>query len=237
MITALIDGDFLMYICSYQKANTPQNTLESVINSTDTFLQEIFKVTEATHYLGFLTGSPNFRKEISPDYKANRVKKELPEFFRDVRNHLVDNWNFIYKAPYEADDLLNMHKNDNTIIVSTDKDLLLLPGLHYNPVKKTFISTTPEDAEKAFWSSMITGDRSDNIKGLPGKGIRYVEALLVNNVRLELSLPALILGEYIKHYGEYSGINKFNTNYNLLKILEKPLETDSNFQYLEPIQL
>lgn len=230
---ALIDGDFLLYFCTYQKAGSPQLTPESVINSADTFLREILNTVETNEYIGFLTSPKNFRKVDNPDYKANRKKVELPEYFHILKEHLIENWDFKVRELYEADDLIGIHyRKDSHIIISPDKDLLMLEGMHYNPIKKCFISTEPGTAFIFFWSSMIIGDKSDNVKGIEGRGPAYTTRLLEEH--LGTPVEALIFNEYIQHYGEYEGIQNFYKNYNLLKILTKPLVTDLDFELFKP---
>lgn len=230
---ALIDGDFLLFICTHQKRDTEIN-LESVINSADTFLNEILMRVEAQEYLGFLSVSPTFRKILYPEYKINRSSKPLPKFFFELRNYLENNWGFKTKSLYEADDLVNIYKNihKDTIVVSPDKDLLKLRGLHYNPIKKTFISTTPEEEYLYFWTSMITGDSTDGIKGIEGKGRKFAETLLSD----KNDLHNLVFNEYVKHYGEVGGIENFYKNFKLLKILDAHLVTDKDTELFNPIK-
>lgn len=236
---ALIDADFLLYLCTYQKLGSPEQTPESVINSADTFLWEIFKRVEATHYIGFLTAPNTFRKASYSDYKANRKKVELPQHFHLLKDHLKTAWKFIEELGYEADDLINIYKfklNDDYIVVSPDKDILKLKGLNYNPTKKVMISTTPQEEFIYFWRSMLHGDRSDNILGIDGVGPVKASKLIVDDQDL-ITCRQIVLNEYIGIYGEYEGILNFKKNYFLLKLLEKPLDTDRGFIYITPLEI
>ncbi|MEM4379927.1 MAG: hypothetical protein QXL01_04485, partial [Thermoplasmatales archaeon] len=60
--------------------------------------------------------------------------------------------------------------DENSIICSIDKDLHQLPGQHYNFVKSEFFVIDENEAALAFWSSMLIGDASDNLPGIPGLG-------------------------------------------------------------------
>ena len=61
-------------------------------------------------------------------------------------------------------------KNRDHIIVSQDKDLKNIPGWHYNPVNEKLWYTTLQEANHHFWCQVLTGDRVDNILGIPGVG-------------------------------------------------------------------
>lgn len=47
-----------------------------------------------------------------------------------------------------------------------DKDLNQLPGHHYNPVTDERYYVTEFEGLKSFYTQLLTGDRTDNIKGL-----------------------------------------------------------------------
>ena len=55
-------------------------------------------------------------------------------------------------------------------MASIDKDLLQLPGRHYNFVKDEWINVSLHDAERKVWELMLIGDVSDNIRGIQGVG-------------------------------------------------------------------
>jgi hypothetical protein len=55
------------------------------------------------------------------------------------------------------------------ICVSLDKDLLQIPGYHYNFVKGIESFVSPIDGLRSFYRSVITGDSTDNIPAFDGK--------------------------------------------------------------------
>ena len=81
-------------------------------------------------------------------------------------------WKAILCEGYEADDALGIEatKDKNTVICSLDKDLLQIPGKHYNWVKKEFKTITPDNGLLAFYTQTLVGDTSDNITGVVGIG-------------------------------------------------------------------
>ena len=165
---ALIDADLVAYRCA---ASAENDDAGIALYRVDKLMQEIIGDVGASNYRGFLTGSNNFRKALTPDYKANRKGKPLPVHLQTCREFLVNNWKVTVTDGYEADDALGMHQRTaGTIICSLDKDLRQVPGQHYNWVKKEFFSVTPEEGLLSFYTSVLVGDRSDNIVGINGIG-------------------------------------------------------------------
>ena len=56
-----------------------------------------------------------------------------------------------------------------------DKDYMQFEGTIYNYRKKEFIKVSKEEAYFNFWSQMIIGDSSDNVKGVKGLGKSWCE--------------------------------------------------------------
>ena len=133
-------------------------------------MQDILYLTDAKEYKAFLTGPGNFRKEINPGYKANRKDKPLPMWLASCREYLISAWNAEVTEGHEADDALGMHQTEDTIICSIDKDLLQIPGKHFNFVKQEFLDVLEADGIRHFYKQMLIGDRSDNIFGVNGIG-------------------------------------------------------------------
>lgn len=219
----LIDGDFFLFTCTHNKKGITK-TFEEVTQSADFLLNTILSKTKAAKWLGILTGVDNFRKIQNPTYKANRKGRELPPFFQELREYLKDTHGFVAFRHYEADDIVNIYKHkygiENTTVVSPDKDVLNLTGNWYNPLKGELGTTSQEEADNAFWASMITGDNTDNIPGLQGKGKVWAEKLFTGNPEAELSHA--VLTSYTSTYGEYKGITEFFNQYIMLKILDEP---------------
>ncbi len=119
----------------------------------------------------FVSGTKNFRKTIYPEYKANRAKLVRPPCLEEVKQWFIDNG---YTEPIvdhlEADDLLGLHQEEDTVIVSIDKDLLMIPGWHYNYVKDELLYVTEWTGIYTFYNQLLVGDPTDNIKGAQGIG-------------------------------------------------------------------
>lgn len=173
MTTALIDGDIVAYRCaaSCQKQGVLVEPVEVSLNRADELILRILHETNSEFYYPFLTGSNNFRMKYNPEYKANRKDKPKPEWLEQTREHLVLQWNAQVSDGCEADDLIAIEQTknpDETIICSIDKDLLQIPGRHFNFVKSDFKTVTPIESTFNFYWQFIMGDTSDNIFGFDG---------------------------------------------------------------------
>lgn len=216
--TALFDGDGICYIAGLPK-NGILRPLEEVFEYVDAILSDGVKKTNCEAYIGYLTGSNNFRKDINPEYKANRKGKEKPPYFKEIREYLINKHNFQEFKGLEADDCISIIAKHykNTVIVSVDKDLNMLEGTVYNPRKQLIAVNTKEDFDKYFWTSMIVGDTADNVKGIPGYGPKKAEIILSDTSK---PYHTLVLNAYVEAFKE-DGVSEFCKNYYCLKLLDK----------------
>ena len=173
MTTALIDGDIVCYRCaaSCEKQGVVVEPVEVALMRVDELIRRIIHETSAEFYYVYLTGSNNFRLKYNPEYKANRKDSVKPQWLEQCREHLVLNWQAQVSDGNEADDLMAIEQTknpDETIICTIDKDLLQVPGKHYNFVKSEFKTISPKDGLFNFYWQFIMGDKSDNIFGFDG---------------------------------------------------------------------
>jgi DNA polymerase-1 len=182
---ALIDQDLLCYRCA---ASAENDDLGIAIYRIDELLDNILTKTEATSYRAFLTGPNNFRKQIYPEYKANRTQPK-PRHLEDLRVYSLDKLNAeLAPANLEADDALAINQTEETIICSLDKDLLQVPGKHFSweisgkgwNRPDTFTDQTELEGLRLFYKQCIKGDPSDNVKGIVGVGTKGADKLLDN---------------------------------------------------------
>ena len=130
----------------------------------------------------FLSQGRCFRHEkvaTMLEYKGNRKDAVKPKHYDAIREYLVENYGAIMFSSIEADDALAMAQTEDTVICSIDKDLLQVPGLHYNWVHardennestgKALITQEVGDAK--LWQQVLTGDGTDNIPGIYRCGI------------------------------------------------------------------
>jgi hypothetical protein len=147
----------------------------------------------------------NFRMEVATikPYKGNRNKAWRPTYEQEIKAHLVKNWKGEYTLGQEADDALGIAQSKEdwgeSVIVTNDKDLDMIPGCHYNFVKDERYTITPDVAIQYFWYQMLVGDSTDNILGCPGIGEARAKKALkdVPPLKLEAAVWAL----YVQSYG------------------------------------
>lgn len=253
--TAVIDGDYIIWIaCNGNKVLDDKGrpvrkdgkfvytdkTVEEAIATCDAYINDVLNVTRADSFILALTGVKNFRLKIDPAYKANRVGMDKPLWFEPVKEHMRNFWGGIEVDGLEADDIVSIIYNnlDNTFIVATDKDLLdCIPGKHFDTRrgKACFITTTESQAEFNFAKSLLVGDAIDGISNMKkGYGPKTAEKdLLASQETTPIEAARSI---YLKEFGDKEGEEKFNKQYNLLKMIDS-LETLPEgiiFEVLEP---
>jgi len=193
---ALVDADILLYRVGYTTQEEPegiaQYRMEELVN-------RILESVEATSYAFYLSDgrTSTFRAKINPDYKANRTQPK-PIHYDMLKRYLIEAWNAEVQVEQEADDALGIaqwadyswglseaSESDTdpawvaeTVICSIDKDLLQIPGHHYNFVKEEHRYITPEEGLIFFYQQLLIGDTADNIKGVAGIGPKKAEKLL-----------------------------------------------------------
>lgn len=183
----------------------------------DKTIQDILNDVHAVAYNVFLTGSSNFRRTLDPQYKANRPEQR-PNHWQAVRDYLIQQHRAVLCEGCEADDFLGIHQDklgDSTVICSIDKDLLQVPGNHFNFVKKESYHITPEEGRKRLYTQSLVGDRSDNIFGVAGIGpVKAGRALEGLTTEEELYRKCLELYE--------GNAERLNLNMKLLYVWRKP---------------
>ena len=209
---ALIDGDIVVYRAAASAEDSDQWV---ALARADKLMQDILEDTQADSYKVYLTGAGNFRREIAPSYKAHRPESR-PQHWQAVREFLVTQHKAVVCDGFEADDQLGIDQDKvsgSTVICSIDKDLLQIPGNHYNFVRKEFQSVTHDAGIKFLYMQSLIGDRSDNIIGVQGLG----------PVKAAKALEGLLPEEYYdKCKALYDDDERFHLNMQLLYIWQKP---------------
>lgn len=160
----------------------------------------------------------NFRYSIAKTpgpngegYKAGRAEK--PYHLQFIRDLLISKYNAEIVEGFEADDALGFYQTEKTIASHIDKDINMIPGMHYNHVERIFYRVTEfghlELTEKrklklyglmGFYAQLLMGDRTDNIPGVPRCGPVAVYNLL-NDAVEEDDLMEIVFGVYNKNFG------------------------------------
>lgn len=178
-----------------------------------------------TSYELYITNcKKSIRKEISSYYKSNR-KKNI--WVNEIRKRLIDQDNVIFDNEYEADDLIAdrarelNEKGFEYIVVSIDKDLKQIPGVHFDyypiyehqkddlgNVTKVFKQlkglsfTTPFESWKMLALQVLMGDSGDRVKGIPKIGPKKAE-LILKDCRTPKEFQNAVVRSYIYHSDKF----------------------------------
>lgn len=203
--TLYVDADVSLYrSCVLSEVETDWGndlwTLHSDLGQAkEIFSQEIAKLgdffPDGPIVLCF-TGKTNFRKDIMPTYKANRKKVRKPLLMGPLMDWAMGLWQSEKVEGLEADDLLGLLGQDN-VMVSVDKDLRTVPGLHFNPDKpeEGVVTVSQELADYNHLFQTLCGDSTDGYKGCPGVGVVGAAKLLVGD---DQAMWAAVVGAFEK---------------------------------------
>jgi len=147
---------------------------------TDAYLELIFKRTESDRYKLFIGGEGNFRKDLYPEYKANRKNLMKPLLYDVCVDYLKSNYGAVPVDDMEAEDAVGIATSEysDCVIVHIDKDLNQLPGTHYDFKKDVLYEIDEYNAYYNLYKQVIMGDATDNIPGLAGYGEKKAEKAL-----------------------------------------------------------
>jgi len=185
-----IDGDIILYkVCwAVQKEvewDDGELTLYSDMKELkDTFNIHLTNLLEKTGYdkytICLSDHENNFRKKIFPDYKANRKSKMKPLGYKKLEDHLIVSYCTRFMQDLEADDVVGimMTRFPGGMSASIDKDMLTIPGTHYNMDTEYKFGIDINVANFHFYKQVLTGDAVDNYKGCPGIGVKRALDLL-----------------------------------------------------------
>lgn len=187
-----IDGDIVCYRVA-SKAEKEGETLEEALAGARVALQSIINVCGEEGVI-YLTDSPsNFRiaeaSEAFP-YKGNRKDAPRPPLLGDIKQWMIDEYDAELQVGQEADDALSIAAcTKGHGIATIDKDLDGCPGWHYNWVKGDMYYVSGLEADRFFYTQMLTGDSTDNIPGLFKRTGKKVMAKVKAPLQ-ELNAPA-----------------------------------------------
>jgi len=182
LTNVLVDADIIAYRAAFSAKDEPEKQARQKVDDIcsgimyDCFYPINYTLGQNAWF--YLTGSGNFRKDLATIkvYKGQRPPK--PEHLPATRDQLVQQWGAEIVEGQEADDAIGIKATDlkgDCTIVSIDKDLLMIPGTHYNFVKKEWTEVSQEKGDYFFYKQLLTGDQVDNIQGVPGIGPKKAE--------------------------------------------------------------
>ena len=190
----LIDADSLIFASCYRKRETPDDEkyYTDIADARNKFDQQYMKIVNDLEMryaidkvLCFSGSKGNFRKLITPVYKANRKKQELPPLLNEMHQFVKEQYDSIWGSGIETDDMVARYwkkisddiGRDEVMIVSIDKDYKQFPCLMYNYhyKHKEILDISEEEAMYNFYEQCIVGDTADNVNYFKGKGKKFAE--------------------------------------------------------------
>lgn len=152
----------------YNYTMSPQ--WRSVEKQIDSMILKYQIRLKATATLLVLSGSTNYRVTRYPDYKANRQGRERPFYLKKAREYIQSRYETVIADDQEGDDLMGILQTQDSIIVSSDKDMKTIPGWLYNPLQDYLVNISEYDADYNFYLQVLIGDVADGVKGVKGIG-------------------------------------------------------------------
>lgn len=185
-----------------RKEVQPEEFAYEAVNTVLESLCSKFNPSEIDIYL---SDSTTFRHRIATTkpYKGNRDNSHKPTYYSQLGDFLHSKGAITLKD-VEADDALAIEATKDpsgTIIVSIDKDLLQVPGNHFNWVTNEFIKQSKKGADFELAAQILSGDATDNIPGLPGIGAVKAHKL-VSGAKSTRELMGRVLDAYKETKGE-----------------------------------
>lgn len=192
--TILIDGDVVLYEVT-TACETPVDwgddlwTLHSDFREAtqrfDCWVSGIKQKIKADKVIIAFSSMTNWRKGILPTYKSHRKGRRKPLVFFELKEYANSTYKTLTIEDLEGDDVLGLLAGDpkvkgEKIVVTIDKDLKTVPGLHFNPMRKDegVFEVTQEQADYNHLLQTLTGDSVDGYSGCPGIGPKRAEKIL-----------------------------------------------------------
>lgn len=206
--------------------------LEDSFDNLLRIVEEVVENNFADDYVMAVKGDGNFRSDLFHEYKLNRANSkyhsELAKFIPTLRNLLINLEMAIPAHNREADDLVRIwaeearSNGEEFTICSIDKDLQCIAGRHYlmHPKYKTvserILHVSEQDAMEFYYAQLISGDPTDNIKGVPGLGPKKAKARIKGKEENDMQYE--VVNAYFEAFGEEDWLEQLVVNGRLIHI-------------------
>lgn len=207
------------------------HTVKQMLASASATVAERFR--DDVNIAIYLDGDGNFRNRLPAlrPYKGNRLLSPKPLMYLEIRDYLESRFPCFRANGLEADDLIAIHNNmerssgNKPVMCCVDKDMLQVPGWHYNP-NKGFKHVNKHGGLLFQYRQCLTGDASDNIPGAYKIGPKKAAQIVTNEMRTEKEMWDAVVSTYdqtIEQHGDvYSGktgIEAARINMNLVYLM------------------
>jgi len=159
--------------------------LDEAISMFEHKLKMLREVYGNPDYVVALSDGVNFRKEVYPEYKSHRKGKK-PMMYQALVDYVIEKHPAARYPGLEGDDVVGLLSEPDDVMVSIDKDLLTVPGIHLNPDKNSTVQVGKVDAIMAHMRQTLAGDRTDGYPGCPSIGDVRAARLLAGTPPHEL---------------------------------------------------
>ena len=229
----LIDADSLVFSSCYTTRSKYFTDINLAIAKFEEVFHSILNNIEETHiiaeYKVFNNAKGNFRKLITPVYKANRSDVERPPLLEEMHDYVTTQYNSVNACGVETDDVVARYwyeissvvGRESVMIVTLDKDYKQFPCLYYNyhHQHSKVIQISESEARYNFYEQMIAGDTADNVNYFPGKGVKFAQKYFADcETDFQYRKKFFIL--FKKKY-KSKAKEKYAECYNLLKLRTK----------------
>ena len=220
----------VLKVTSRREAEPVENALYNVKNTIARMLNDL--QADQGQMILYLSGPDNFREGIATlkPYKGNRDPEHKPVHGPDIKAYMDKKYGVIWSEGEEADDTIGhshyaMWCRDpySSVIASVDKDLMMIPGLHYNFVKEERKYVDEKRADKNFYHQLLVGDSTDNIPGVPGIGAKRAAEALEDCTSIHTMYDRCAT-LYVQGYGKERAHDALIENARLLWIRREPYE-------------
>lgn len=206
---------------------------EVCFGAVESQIDRILTATKSDTYSVFLS-SPEcktwrYQTATILPYKENRAGAEKPLHWGTIRSNLKLHHPCTIAEYVEADDSMsieqykdlrasddwcrqagrvsseeNIKEKALTVICSIDKDLMMVPGWHYNWNKDEMVWQNELDSLKCFYTQLLIGDSTDNILGLFGVGPKSAAVKRLDACKVEQDMFNNVHTEYKARFGSYA---------------------------------
>jgi len=229
-IQAYIDTDVLLYKFGFKNETsiewsdgqwTYSGNLPSAITDMDNFIDDIVESlvnwsdvpdAQVDVQMCFSSKAGSFRQMVYDGYKKSRKGKRKPVLMDPLKQWVYDNWEVIEEPWLEGDDILGVwggsYDQDSRmtagpvkVMCSIDKDMLTVPGYHYNWDKSDLgvVWVGRDTASKNFYLQTLSGDTVDDYPGCPTIGPKRALKILDEALNSNVPMWEAIVKTYEKH--------------------------------------
>ena len=184
---ALVDTDFYAYKAAAASTFTAKWDEHNRIGMTNLsmakdkfrgFIEWVEESVPGHTPIFCLGGRSNFRYGLYPSYKSNRRERLRPWGYDEFMDWIRDTFLTIQINNVETDDVLGLSYESGDVIISGDKDMRTIPGVHLQG--EEVIEVSQDEADHNFYCQVLSGDSTDGYPGCKGTGVVGAAKLLAH---------------------------------------------------------